>query len=518
MFVKDPDIPVKISRMSQRVKWRDPVIQAHQIDQTRLVIDDEQGDRPEFSFLVIGDSGSGSHRRHNPQQRIADKMVEQSDRCQFVLHTGDVVYLVGSSEYYQQNFIRPYRHFLVGGDRFKEIDYQNLVFNKPFFTVLGNHDYYDLPCLVGLISQLTLPFRFLVRSKVELDVGRYGSHVGDAYARAFLDYLCRFSSPEALEKHLKQHYRAQWGEGNCLHYRPGEFTRLPNRYYAFRYGNIDFFALDSNTINAPLPLSEAENGDLRQELIQRRAQVEQQKREVLQKAMGLDMNDLSDIDHLDDLRTKVEYLEEVEQDIHKQLSSTAKSPVDQAQLDWLRDRLIESWRDPAVRGRVLFFHHPPYVTEATKWYQGQTLAIRKRLRQVLDEVQSALGDRPRDQPLVDLVINGHAHCFEHIKTGETGHGDAHIDWLVCGGSGYSLRRQREEGNDITEQKNGSETVIARSHCFIGRTGRGSDKHRPYSCARIDVKGGDRPRFVVQPIVSDYHHHQWIDRPTDPFEL
>jgi hypothetical protein len=34
---------------------------------------------------------------------------------------------------------------------------------------------------------------------------------------------------------------------------PGEKTRIPNRYYQFQAGNVDFFALDSNTLDAPAP-------------------------------------------------------------------------------------------------------------------------------------------------------------------------------------------------------------------------------------------------------------------------
>jgi hypothetical protein len=36
-----------------------------------------------------------------------------------------------------------------------------------------------------------------------------------------------------------------------LEYQPGSYTRLPNRYYHFRYGRAEFFALDSNTLLEP---------------------------------------------------------------------------------------------------------------------------------------------------------------------------------------------------------------------------------------------------------------------------
>src|SRR5690606_17643939 len=38
-----------------------------------------------------------------------------------------------------------------------------------------------------------------------------------------------------------------------IDYRPGSHTRLPNRYYRFRHGTVDFFALDSNTLDSPPP-------------------------------------------------------------------------------------------------------------------------------------------------------------------------------------------------------------------------------------------------------------------------
>ncbi len=128
-FVSDPPISVKIRKMKERVRWQDPLIVERRIDQTRMVFDDGWEDSPEFSFLVVGDSGSSSHRTHNPQRQIAELMVEQRDSCRFVLHTGDVVYLVGSSEFYLQNFIEPYREFLVGGEEPKRIAYERMVFN-----------------------------------------------------------------------------------------------------------------------------------------------------------------------------------------------------------------------------------------------------------------------------------------------------------------------------------------------------------------------------------------------------
>jgi hypothetical protein len=120
------------------------------------------------------------------------------------------------------------------------------------------------------------------------------------------------------------------------------------------------------------------------------------------------------------------------------------------------------------------------------------------------------------------VLNGHAHCLEHIRTLETGHGDANINWLVCGGSGYSLRRQREEGAELTESFNvdddKQERLVARSHLYIGRNGHGSQKRRPYSFLKIDVRSGSPPQFVVHPFVTERFQYQWSSYELSPFKL
>lgn len=450
-------------------------------------------------------------------------MLEHRDECRFVLHTGDVVYLVGSSEFYPKNFIEPYREFLVGGDRPDQIRFDRMIFNQPFLPVPGNHDYYDLPFVYGLAVQLSLPIRNLFQSRIDLDVGWHGSSQGKDYARAFLDYLLSIPAGRELEQHLDRHYSAQASTGRCLRYEPKLFTRLPNRYYTFRYGGIDFFALDSNTFNAPIPLSKDAEGDLqRQQLEQRRSEVEKQKLEVIETSLNLNPTDPDDSEQLDDLRTKLEQLEENERDINKQLTANRAIVTDQEQLDWLQERLIESWNTESVRGRVVYFHHPPYVTEATKWDQAQTLAVRHRFRRVLNEVANGVGMLAEGRSIVDLVLNGHAHCLEYLRTEDTGHADSYINWIVCGGSGYSLRRQRKEGTVLSEgfTHPSSQVVrpVARSHLFIGRNGQGTHKRRPYSFLRIDVRDGNPPKFLIRPFVSERYQHQWLRPSYDPFEI
>ncbi len=102
--------------------------------------------------------------------------------------------------------------------------------------------------------------------------------------------------------------------------------------------------------------------------------------------------------------------------------------------------------------------------------------------------------------------------MEHIETLDTGNADSNINWIVCGGSGHSLRRQRPEGADLWEnyliEDNNKSKSVARSHLFVGRNGSGSHKRRPYSGLRIDVKEGTPPKFVVKPLVAERYQREW----------
>lgn len=523
-FVSDPPISVKIRKMKERVRWQEPLIVERGIDQTRMVLDDGCADSPEFSFLVIGDTGSGAHGGgQNPQRRIAELMLAHRDACRFVLHTGDVIYMVGSSEYYPKNFIEPYREFIVGGEQPQGIDYKQMVFSLPILPVPGNHDYYDLRFFYGLMAKTTLPLLRLLQVQLDLDIGWHGSRKGRAYARAFLDYLQNFDAKGELENHLDCHYTAQTDTGRCLRYEPGRFTRLPNRYYTFRSGGIDFFALDSNTFNAPPPLPATREGEAYRRLLENQLQeLDRQKVQFVESSANLSSDRPDEAEQIDDLRTKLTQIDEVYLDIEKQLASDETTVTDFEQLHWLRQRLIESWNTASVRGRVLYFHHPPYVTEATKWHQAQTLAIRHHLRWVFDAVSEAVGSLSEGRPPVDLILNGHAHCLEHLRTGDTGHADSNLNCIVCGGSGFSLRRQRSEGPELTEtfaDTEGDRTrQVAQSLLYVGRNGQGLQKRRPYSFLRIDVKDGRPPKFSVQPFVAERFQGQWINRQLESFEI
>jgi 3',5'-cyclic AMP phosphodiesterase CpdA len=516
-FVSDPDISVKIDRMKRRVRWKESLFQEKAISQTKLVVDGDNTDNPDFSFLVIGDTGCGSHLKHHPQRRIAKIMLQHRAESSFVIHTGDVVYQVGSSEYYPNNFVKPYREFLVGGENPQQLKYDRLTFKQPFFVIPGNHDYYDLPLIYGALAQATwLPRRFL-RSQINLDVGWHGSFQGEAYAKAFLDYLAD-KGQFHLKQHLDNYYTAQHTGDRCLRYQPGAFTRLPNRYYTFRYGGIDFFALDSNTFNQPLSIPNTQEGrKLRSQLLTRKSELEARQQKIEQEMEHLDSNHSDDAQRLDDYYAKLEHIEESQRDIEKQLERH-KDMTDWEQLEWLKDSLVASWQDEAVRGRIIFLHHPPYVTEATKWDQGQTLAIRDRLRQVFNDAIKDIGRLPEGRSVVDIVLSGHAHCMEHFYTLDTGHADSHTDWIVCGGSGHSLRRQRPEGAVLFADLSDRYKPIGQSHLFLGRNGSGRDKKRPYSLLRIDVQAGKRPQYTVKPYVSEWYRQQWNEYAVEPFVI
>jgi len=511
-LISEPPIPVKIQKMKQRVRWQHPSIVQRGIDQTSMVLEDGKQESPEFSFMVMGDTGTKTHSSHHPQRRVAEMMLAHSEGCSFVLHTGDVIYVVGSHEYYSTNFIEPYREFLLGGENPKNIAYDKMVFKLPILPVLGNHDYYDVPLIYRLLTGPTLSLRRFLRHKDELEIGWHSSNQGDAYARAFLDYLVGIASPQELATHLDQHYTAKSSTGRCLRYEPGKFTRVPNRYYTFRYGGIDFFALDSNTFNTPSPLPTTQAGEsYRQILEQRRQQIEQEELQLLADCERLNPDTPKEADQIDELSAKLDQINEIKLDIEKQLASQTTSTIDVEQLDWLRHRLIESWHTSQVRGRVLYFHHPPYVTEATKWHQAQTLAVRYRLRGVLTAVAESLGNLTAERPIVDLILNGHAHCLEHLCTVDTGYADSHINCIISGGSGHRPRRQREEGVELMETF--VDTVgcptrkVADSKLFVGR----QDPRLPYSCVRIDVQDTFPPKFIIRPLITERVGEKWCDR-------
>jgi hypothetical protein len=509
-LASDPTIERKIMRMAQRVRWNHPAIVARNIDQTRLVIEQpDQGDIKEsgFHFLVLGDSGTGRHRRHSPPRHIAERLLPHKQTAAFLLHTGDVVYLVGAPSQYTNNFIRPYREWLTHGDNWESLSPQKLLFNQPFLPVLGNHDYYDLAPMVAALAGLTLPLRRHLQWFHDVDTGWRGSDQGGGFARAFLDVLSDVPSGQ-LDRYLDRHYTAEWDGRRCLRYRPDQHTRLPNRYYRFRHAGVDVFALDSNTLIAPVS-GRDDHGLLKREL----KSLDDAQIRCL-KALSLQAPDESQRDGLLD---ELETLQEERLDRLRRLQQSTAS--DHEQLQWLRDGLIASHRDPSARGRILTLHHPPYVTEKTKWSQADTLAIRERLRTVLDDVNRALGKQSRSHRTVDLVLSGHAHCLEVLQTHDTGHGDSFTNWVVCGGSGYSLRDQRGQGSDLRESsEGGAQHLIGRSELYVGRSWGAGNGGKAYSALRVDISEGRPLQILLTPLISSRQDQRWQEVALDPIAL
>ncbi|MEO0517175.1 MAG: metallophosphoesterase [Cyanobacteria bacterium P01_A01_bin.116] len=462
----------KESVLSQQVQWQHSKIVQGGIDQTQLAIADAPTAETPFSFLVVGDTDAGGVTHPAERDTFADafanQLTKQLGESRFLLHTGDVTYPVGSYRNYLAGFLQPYQDLLSRLPESPADLAASVMFNKPVLPVPGNHDYAGLSGVEGVWRSFMRLACDQLRSTLGIDLGNYGGEGGEAYGQTFLDDLKKLTA-EQLSAHLKRHYSASAAGDfqHCLSYRPGEFTRLPNRYYKFRYGGVDFFALDSNTWNrAP----------------------------------------------------------EIE-------------GFDGAQLEWLEKSLITSWDTPNTVGRIIFCHHSAYTTESTRWQSVETLWVRRNLRTVLDRAASTLGDarrasnvddrvlgsRSRTEPLVDLVISGHAHCLEHIRTVDTKHADANIDWVVCCGSGSGLRRQRgADTSDILEsmswQGRSSTKVVANSQFYAGVHGQGAKKQHFHSFLRIDVQPQASQKFKICPHIVTKGEGNWTTTAITPLAI
>ena len=107
-----------------------------------------------------------------------------------------------------------------------------------------------------------------------------------------------------------------------------------------------------------------------------------------------------------------------------------------------------------------------------------------------------------------------------MRTGDTGYGDSHINYIVCGGSGRRPRRQRQEGNELVESFTDDDVTrkVADSLLYVGRSGEGEETRKPYSCVRVDVKAGVPPQFIVTPLVTELVDGEWCDRQLEPLIL
>ncbi|WP_293096287.1 hypothetical protein [Moorena sp. SIO3I6] len=132
---------------------------------------------------------------------------------------------------------------------------------------------------------------------------------------------------------------------------------------------------------------------------------------------------------------------------------------------------------------------------------------------------AAIGSLPEKRPLVDLILSGHAHCFEHLRTLDTKHADSNLNWLVCGGSGASLRGQRKDEVEVMEiSQGGYVQMVARSLLFIGRKGKGRTARSPHTFLRIDVHNGVPPKFVIRPFIVEKLKNKWSSSAIKPFVI
>jgi hypothetical protein len=204
----------------------------------------EPADPERFEFLVLGDTGDSDAAGPflSPQDAVAremaaDSIVGPQGRACMVLHLGDIVYMAGERRLYDRNFRRPYAPFLM-----PESTVDNLVFRIPFLPVPGNHDYYDLSAFLTWFAKVPIlgaGLRALAHELFAFSLPEGGSEKGKAFMHAFVD---ENADTTAMP----------------ITYRPGAYTRLPNRYYRMRLGPVDFFALDSNTLDAPPPWTDTD--------------------------------------------------------------------------------------------------------------------------------------------------------------------------------------------------------------------------------------------------------------------
>lgn len=469
------------SKLCEQVRWQHSRIKQGGIDQTQLAIADAPTEPVPFSFLVMGDTDAGLRAQTRSSESsssefstaFAQQLMLQLKENRFLLHTGDVTYPVGSYDNYLRGFLQPYQALLASLPKNGGYRSDDVVFTRPLLPVPGNHDYAGSKDS-GLFQHLLRALCDRLRT-VGIDWGHYGGAGSEAYGQTFLDDLAK-RSPAQLTAHLTAHYAALCSRTNdsealqpeglekgaknpayCLNYQPGQFTRLPNRYYRFCYGGIDFFALDSNTWNTS---SDAQN-------------------------------------------------------------------FDADQLAWLEASLIASWQTPSTIGRIIYLHHSPYTTEEIRWQQSETLWVRRHLRAVLDRVAAALEKSPAQRyhkqiPLIDLTISGHAHCLEHLKTAGTDHADSEMDWLVCGGSGAGLRRQRQAGSDILEKmahgKRSYTGIIAKSQLYAGAHGHRSKKQRFHSFVQVNVRPQQVQKIEVCPFIVSRAAGEWQTRALSPLSL
>ena len=224
----------------------------------------------EWEFLAVGDTGDAeaSGPEDAPQDAVGREMARDAaapvgpGAGRLLLHTGDVIYMTGERRLYDRNFRRPYAPFLTD-----KSTVDDLIFRLPFLPVPGNHDYYDLGSWAAWLTRIPIlgrGLRALAHELFAFGIPEGGSDMGRAYMEAFV-------APKGA------------ADGSAaatpLPYAPGERTRVPNRYYQFQTGGADFFALDSNTLDAPAP-EDVDEAQVRKDAADRVAALEKRSEAV----------------------------------------------------------------------------------------------------------------------------------------------------------------------------------------------------------------------------------------------
>ena len=374
-------------------------------------------DAGRFCFLALGDGGDSlAHRRSlSPQDAVARELASEASldgskgEGRFVIHLGDVVYMAGERRLYSRNFLKPYAPFVT-----PESTPQNITFRLPFLPVPGNHDYYDFMPWVAALARSPVVgagLRALAAELFAYSLPTGGSRMGRAYMEAFV--APRGSPPAA--------------------YSPGSWTRLPNRYYRFQAGNADFFALDSNTLDAP-PASQG--------VLRVRAAAARHVRELAARARALDhqlQRDRLALERLvrtaaqgrqDELRARLHALSEAALDAQRELARERRrmgyrpEDFDSDQLQWLDRSLAESESTRSDAWRIVYLHHPIVTSVTNHCERPDVQGVRENLLPLL-------------QGRVDLILAGHSHCFEWIRLA----GMPCTGLVITGGGGQpDLRR------------------------------------------------------------------------------
>jgi hypothetical protein len=115
-----------------------------------LVAPEGAANTPDFSFLVLGDTGQGGGSQHC----LRDQFLFLGERpdIKFLVVSSDVIYPSGAMSDYESKFYLPFKGF-----------------TKPIYAIPGNHDWYD--ALEGFAANFLEPdaARASMRARVESD-------------------------------------------------------------------------------------------------------------------------------------------------------------------------------------------------------------------------------------------------------------------------------------------------------------------------------------------------------------